>query len=144
MITASVRLVVPEKRRSQAVRALRLLRGPTRARPGCVACRILSDVDDPRVVLYVEEWGAREQLERHIRSSSYRRFLAVLEMAQEPPDVRYETISAREGLELVEALRAPADLDRSPTGGLSWAASGSTATTPSVSRSRSRTSRPTS
>ena len=108
MITASLRMVVPGRRKDEVIRAMRSLKGPTSAQPGCVDCRILEDADDAGVVLYVEEWGSREQLERHIRSDHYRRLLVIMEMSNERPDIRFDTVSRRQGLELVEAIRAPA------------------------------------
>ncbi len=108
MITASLRMVVPGRRKDEVIRAMRSLKGPTSAQPGCVDCRILEDADDAGVVLYVEEWGSREQLERHIRSEPYRRLLSIMEMAAERPEIRYDTVSQRQGFELVEAIRSPA------------------------------------
>lgn len=108
MITASLRLVVPEKHTADVLKTLRSLLGPTKAQPGCAGCEIYRDALDERVFLYVEEWGSREQLERHIRSDNYRRLLAVMDVAGEPPQVRYDVVSERHGLELVEALRVPA------------------------------------
>ena len=108
MITASLRLVVPGRRKAEAVRAMRSLKGPTSAQPGCVDCRILEDADDASVLLYVEEWGSWEQLERHIRSDQYRRLLSIMEMANERPEIRFDTVSQRQGFELVERLRSPA------------------------------------
>ena len=108
MITASLRVVVPGRRRTEAMRAMRSLKGPTSAQPGCVACRILEDADEEGVLFYVEEWGSRERLERHIRSGHYRQLLAIMEMSQEQPQLRYDTVSQRQGFELVEAIRSSA------------------------------------
>ena len=108
MITASLRVVVPGRRKAEVVRALRSLKGPTSAQPGCVACRILEDADEEGVVFYVEEWGSLERLERHIRSDHYRQLLAIMELSQEQPELRYDTVSQRQGFELVEAIRSPA------------------------------------
>ena len=105
MIVARVRLVVPRHLKVEAVRAMRALQGPTSAKPGCVDCRILEDVDDKTLIFYIEEWGSCEQLERHIRSDHYRRLLAIIEMSSEWPDIRYDTVSQHEGIEFVEAIR---------------------------------------
>ena len=105
MITASLKLVVPQKRTAEVLKILRSLLGPTNAHPGCASCEIYRDALDDRVFLYVEEWGSREQLESHIRSDHYRRLLAVMEVASEWPEIRYDTVSERQGFELVEAIR---------------------------------------
>ena len=105
MIAASLRLVVPEKRKAEVLKSLRSLLGPTSAQAGCAGCGIYRDALDDGIYLYVEEWGSREQLERHIRSDLYLRLLAVMEIAVEQPEVRYDTVSERQGFELVEAIR---------------------------------------
>lgn len=107
MIAASLRLVVPEKRKAEVLKTLRSLLGPTSAQAGCAGCWIYRDALDDAIYLYVEEWGSREQLERHIRSDLYRRLLALMEIAVEEPEVRYDTISERQGFELAEAIRSP-------------------------------------
>ena len=106
MITASLRLVVPQKRQAEVLKTLRSLVGPTSARSGCVRCEIYRDVLDDSVYLYLEEWGSREQLERHIWSDHYRRLLGVMEAATEQPEIEYSTVSERQGFELVEAIRS--------------------------------------
>ncbi len=77
------------------------------AQPGCAGSRLLRDVDDDGVLVYLEQWGSRELLERHLRSGYYRKLLAVMEMASEPPEIRFDTISERRGMGLVEEVRAP-------------------------------------
>jgi len=106
MITATLKVTVSPQHRSAALRTLRSVQGPTRAKPGCVGCHILYDDQEPTVLIYTEGWGSREQLERHLRSTQYRRLLAVAEMSEEPPEIQYDTVSRREGIELLEAERA--------------------------------------
>ena len=107
MISASLRLVVPHKRKTEVLKTLRSLVGPTSAQPGCVSCEIYRGALDDSVYLYVEEWRSREHLERHICSDHYRRLLAVMEVAAERPEIRYDTVSERQGFELVEAILLP-------------------------------------
>jgi len=108
MITASFRVKLAPRRRADVFQTLRSVQGPSSARPGCVACHVLRDAQDENVLLYVEEWGSREQLERHIRSDQYRRLLEVMELSSEPPEIRFDTICRREGIELVAAVREDA------------------------------------
>ena len=106
MIVARLRIAVPEHRKAETLRAMRSIQGPASAKPGCIDCRILEDVNDATLIFYIEEWGSVEQLERHIRSDYYRRLLAIMETSDEAPDVRYDTISRRQGIELVEMIRS--------------------------------------
>ena len=107
MITATLRLEVPPQRMADALGVLRSLLGPISAQPGCAGCGLYSDVRDENVVLFVEEWGSREHLDRHLRSDHFRRILAAMEIAARPPELRFDTVSERQGLELVEAVRKP-------------------------------------
>jgi hypothetical protein len=44
---------------------------------------------------------------RHLRSEDYRLVLAAIEMSREAPQVHFDTVDARSGLEVVEAARMP-------------------------------------
>jgi len=108
MITASFRVVLPPKRREEVLRTLRSVHGPSSAQRGCIGCHILRDAQDENVLFYIEEWGSREQLQRHMGTDRYRRLLEVVELSSEPPEIRFDTISRREGIELVAAVRTAA------------------------------------
>jgi quinol monooxygenase YgiN len=54
-----------------------------------------------------ERWETGEALEEHLRSDSCRRVLAAVELAGSRPEIRFEHVSASEGIELVERLRNP-------------------------------------
>jgi quinol monooxygenase YgiN len=56
--------------------------------------------------LMVEEvWKSQEDLDRHLRSDDYRNMLFVTEMALEPPEIRFQTISHSAGIEIIEKAR---------------------------------------
>lgn len=113
-VTFSVRLVAGADVR----RELAALVGPTRAQPGCLRCELLHDVANPSAVELVEEWGARADLDRHLRSDDCRRLLAVAELAAEAPSFRIDTIAAREGIEAIAAARGQSiDLPTRPDSG---------------------------
>ncbi len=102
---ATLRMVAPPGRRDEVLRALRWLAGPTRSRPGCIECRILQDLDDGDALVLVEEWTSAEALVRHLRSADYRRLLAVADLAAEPPEIHFDRVVERRGLELVAEIR---------------------------------------
>ncbi len=79
--------------------------GPTAVSAGCLGCRLYQDHDDINPFEWVEEWDTREDLDRHIRSDRYQRILEVLELADQPPLVRFDTISGSEGMELITEIR---------------------------------------
>ena len=107
MIICTIVLTLSEKDRSRVVSSLLPVVGSTRVQPGCRACSILSDMDDPRVLVFWEEWDNRGDLDRHLRSPDYRLVLAAMELSQDPPRATFDTVQTRSGLEMVEAARTP-------------------------------------
>ena len=45
--------------------ALRQLAGQTRAEPGCLSYTVHRSVDDPTLLVTVEEWRSQEDIQRH-------------------------------------------------------------------------------
>jgi quinol monooxygenase YgiN len=91
--------------REEMMKIFWLLLGPVRAEPGCQGCRLYEEVGNEDVLLYVEEWETREDLERHMRSARYERLLAIMEASARPPILRYDVVSCSQGLEYLEAVR---------------------------------------
>ena len=52
-----------------------------------------------------ELWTSNEELRHHLRSDEYRRILLVVEMAAEPPEIRFDTIAHSTGVETIEQAR---------------------------------------
>lgn len=105
MIQATFRIVATEGKRDELLQVLLCLRGPTEAAGGCLACRILQDADDERVLTYLVQWNTEEEMEEHLRSERFRRLLPYIEMSVEPPEVAFATIDHLRGIEfLVTAL----------------------------------------
>lgn len=95
----------------EAAGVLRSLVGPVRSEPGCSATRLLRDMDDVATLTYVEEWKDREGFELHLRSSAFRKILAVIELASGAPSVEIDEVPTRRGFDLVEEI-----LDRPAVG----------------------------
>jgi quinol monooxygenase YgiN len=92
------------------------LLGPVRVEPGCLAYALYKEVGDPDALLYIEQRGTPEQLERHMRSARYERLLAVMEASARPPVLRYHTVSGSKGMEYLQAVRLGAAACASPAG----------------------------
>ena len=105
MYIVSLRIKVPRDQRHRFLDAAKRVVGPTAVQPGCVSCRFYQDLNDPDAVLLVEEWETRKELENHIKSDQYRIILSLLDMSEQPPEFKLSTISKREGLEAIEAVR---------------------------------------
>jgi quinol monooxygenase YgiN len=104
---ASLRMVIPEPRREEVLRTLRVVMGHATAKTGCLGYHVCQDVDDCTALTVIERWATQEDLDDHLRSSEYRTFLAVIDLASEPPTISFDIVERSGGLEVVEAARAP-------------------------------------
>jgi quinol monooxygenase YgiN len=105
MMMATIKIVLPNKRRKEILEALRRFKQSTEKSYGCIRCHLTQDVDKRNTITYSEEWQSREDLERHIRSPQYRQLLEIIELSAQEPEITFQTIAKTEGLEVVEAIR---------------------------------------
>jgi len=105
MIAWGLRIHVLPAKRGEIDQILRSLLGPARVRGGCLACRIYQDIEEPEVLALIQEWASPDDLERYLRSDDYPRLLALMESASQLPEIWFDTIAAREGLEHLAAVR---------------------------------------
>jgi quinol monooxygenase YgiN len=105
VIIGTIRLLPPSNRRAEVLELLRSVRGPLRVQPGCVACDIYEEDESRPAVVFVERWASKGALEAHLRSDMCRRILAAVELSGGPPDIRFEHVSAIEGVEIIEQAR---------------------------------------
>ena len=105
MIMSSLCIVVPSAKRNEVVRTLNSLLGPTRAQPGCISCHIYSEVDDQNALILLEEWNSQADVDRHLRSNHYKKVLAIMDMSNTQPEIKFNTISDTKGMEAIEAAR---------------------------------------
>jgi hypothetical protein len=55
--------------------------------------------------MFEELWRNEEELEQHLRSEEYRKVLLLMEMALQPPEVRFNRVSSWSGIEIIEKAR---------------------------------------
>lgn len=101
----SVRIAVDAARRPALVASLRPLLEPTRVEPGCVSCRLYTDLDDRDTFCLVSEWADRGALERFLRSRACTLLLGAMELGACRPEVRIDTITDRAGIEALGVIR---------------------------------------
>jgi quinol monooxygenase YgiN len=107
MIVGTLRLLPAPERRAEILEVFRAIQGPVLAQPGCISCHIYEEQGPELAVVLVERWESRPALEAHLRSESYRRILGAVELSGAPPDVRFDFVSASEGMDLIERSRKP-------------------------------------
>ena len=78
---------------------------PLRVQPGCLQARVYVDSDNACALTMLQEWESQRDLDRYLASEACKVVLAVLESSQLAPEVRFDTVSARAGLEVIEIAR---------------------------------------
>ena len=92
MVHATIRMLIPPKRRREVLNILSSLAERSRFEPGCISCRVYQDVEAEPVFMLEQLWMSREDMERHMRSEEFRNVLLVVEMSLEPPEIRFEAL----------------------------------------------------
>ena len=105
MILLTLILSVSPTDRKNAVSIFETMAGSTSVKPGCKRVMLCSDVNNYDDLILIEEWDSMEEAERHIRSDEFRKVMAITDMAVEPPEISFHTISSTTGFEFVEKIR---------------------------------------
>ena len=83
---------------------IRSMIGPTSAQPGCLHCDFFGSTQNDNKLILLEKWESHEYLEQHIKSDEFRKVLAAMDAACEPPTINFYEIESAAGLELVEKV----------------------------------------
>lgn len=105
MILATIRMVIPPQRRAEVLKTLKSLSAEAGLQQGCLGSRLYRDENDDAVFMVEDVWRSQEDLDRYLRSENYRLMLLLMEMAGEPPEIKFQSISDAAGLEVVEKAR---------------------------------------
>ena len=103
MIQMTLKIVATEDTREEMVRTLRSIVGPTRAQAGCLSVQFLEDAQEENVLVLLGEWVSRGDLDHYVLSEEFRKILAVVDMASEPPEIKFDTVSHTGGMDIIEA-----------------------------------------
>jgi quinol monooxygenase YgiN len=105
-IHATIRMELPESAQKQALAILHPIIEMTCHDPGCISCRLYQGVHDERALLLEQRWASGQDLQRHLRSQRFHKILLVIEMASEPPEIRFDTISHSNDIDMIKQARA--------------------------------------
>jgi quinol monooxygenase YgiN len=72
---------------------------------GCDHAELTRDAEDASVLIYVEDWENREQLDRRIRSERFGALLGLMEACPAAPQLELRFVSEVQGLEYIAAVR---------------------------------------
>lgn len=98
----TIEWIVPVGKARSMTEALHVLMASTRAEPGCLACSVSADLADKGKIRYSEEWQTEDALQRQFQTDRFRRLVALVENATEPPVVEFLLPGGSRGLEYVE------------------------------------------
>jgi hypothetical protein len=59
----------------------------------------------PGNFMLIEEWESRKSLQKHIRSDDFQTILDIIDLAKEPPEIKFNKVSLVRGFEMVKKLR---------------------------------------
>ena len=104
-IHASIRIFIPAKKRKEVLTILSSIIEQTRLEEACISCRLYRDVQEDRAFMLEEIWSSEKDLQRHLKSDRYHTVLLVVEMATEPPEIRFDTIAHSSGIETIVKAR---------------------------------------
>ena len=105
MVVMFLRFTVDPLNRAEIVKIIKPIVNPTQAQSGCLLFRLYSETDNDDALLLLQKWRSQEDLDRFIRSRDFKRILAVMDLANKPPEISFNTISSEAGMEIVEKLR---------------------------------------
>jgi len=109
MVRSIIRMLIPLEKQSEALEILGSTIEQTQFEPGCINCRLYRGVEDTRAIMLEELWMSEEDVQHHLRSDKYHKVLLVVEMAAEPPEIRFDTITHSGGVERIEQARIQGD-----------------------------------
>jgi quinol monooxygenase YgiN len=101
-----MQIVAPDDRRTALLRTLGSILGPTRVAPGCLDARLYSDLDRRKTLVLIEDWESREQFERNLDMTKLNAIVAAIELSNEAPVVRVDTVEREEGVDALSLHRS--------------------------------------
>lgn len=115
---ATIRMRFTARKRKEALLILGSMIESIKHEEGCLSCRLYQDVQEERVLMLEEIWKDETSLQGHLRSADFRNVLLVVEMASEPPEIRFDRVSSSTGISTIERVRGASDVSRNENGPL--------------------------
>jgi quinol monooxygenase YgiN len=111
MILSLMELKPISEKRQAILEILRFVEDKVRLKRGCLGCSIYEECEEDRAILYLEQWGSKEDLHWHIQSNLFLRILNAMDLCIEKPEIFFHEVSDTKKFELVEGLRPNRDLE---------------------------------
>jgi quinol monooxygenase YgiN len=111
-INASIRILFQARKYKEALIILGSMIERIKLEEGCLSCRLYQDVHEHRALMLEEIWADEAGLHDHLISGDFRDVLLVMEMASEPPEIRFDRVSDSRGIEAIAEMRMKPDAPR--------------------------------
>lgn len=104
-VRSTIRMLIPLNKQSEALEILSGVSGQVQFEPGCISSRLYRGADEARAIMIEDHWKSDQDILLHLQSDTYQQILLVMEMAEEPPDIRFDTVEHWGGVEVIEKAR---------------------------------------
>lgn len=92
-ILATIRMRIPPRKRKEARSILASLVERIKLEEGCLDCCLYQDALEGKILMFQELWADETGFKKHLRSDEFRHVLLVVEMANAPPEIRFDRIA---------------------------------------------------
>jgi quinol monooxygenase YgiN len=106
LIRCSIRLHIPLDKQKEALDLFQSVQKQIQFEPNCIFTRLYRDYNESEIFMIEELWSSDNDLNRHLQSDVYRRILLAIEMADAPPEIRFDTIIQQSGVEAIKKVRS--------------------------------------
>jgi quinol monooxygenase YgiN len=103
-IIVTLQLKVAPERRLHILKTIHTMIGPTQAQPDCLYCEMFGSTQDDDTLLLLEKWASQTSMEQHVQSDEFRKVMAVMDAACQPPEISFYETDSPQGMELVEKI----------------------------------------
>ncbi|MEE4265686.1 MAG: antibiotic biosynthesis monooxygenase family protein [Desulfobacteraceae bacterium] len=105
MIVVKITMSVLPEKQKELLQTLSSIIWPMEMEPGCLAYAAFCDIEDKNLLILLEEWKTRKDLDHHLKSEMFGVLLGTRSLLNEPHGIQIHTIHKSEGLEAVNAAR---------------------------------------
>ena len=105
MIVARIAMNVLQEKQKELVQTILSMIGPMENEVGCLSYALFCNIEDKNLLILLEEWQTRKDLDRHLRSEMFSVLLGTKSLLCDPPQIQIHTVSHSEGMESVNAIR---------------------------------------
>jgi quinol monooxygenase YgiN len=99
-------MLVPPENQSEVLEILGSMTEQIQFEPGCISCHLYLDVQEERTLMLEGIWSSEKYFQRHLGSDKFHTILLVVEMAAEPPEIRFDTIEQSRGIDTILKARS--------------------------------------